>query len=150
MNKDVLLSIRGLHYIDSDEDSEPIEVICPAEYYYRNDKHYIIYHEPTEDNTETVKVTVKISDSFVDIKKAGAYSSDMSFERGQKKLSCYSTPFGTLMIATVTRSIDLQVEESKLSLKIDYLLEANYEPVSDCTLELQITEKDPSLFSLDS
>lgn len=148
MNKEVLLSIRGLHYTDADDDSEPIEVICPAEYYYRNHKHYIIYNEPAEDSNESVKVTIKISDSSVNIKKAGAYASDMSFERGQKKLSCYSTPFGNLMIATVTNTIDFHVEESKLSLKIDYLLEANYEPVSDCTLELQVTEKSPELFSL--
>ena len=54
-----------------------------------------------------------------------------------------------LMLAVNTSHIAFSQEQSQLSLKIDYLLEANYEPVADCTLELHVTEKDASLFSLE-
>ena len=43
MTKDVLVSIQGLQFADSeirnatsDEDLDLIETICPGEYYYRN------------------------------------------------------------------------------------------------------------------
>ena len=46
MTKDVLLSISGLHYdvtgMVQEEENEPIEVITPAAYYYKNGKHYVI------------------------------------------------------------------------------------------------------------
>ena len=49
MTRDVLLSISGLHYevadAAGDEENEPIEVITPATYYYKNNKHHIIYEE---------------------------------------------------------------------------------------------------------
>ena len=40
MTKEVLLSISGLHYDvpteSAEEENEPIEVITPATYYYKN------------------------------------------------------------------------------------------------------------------
>ena len=46
MTKDILLKISGLQFsADSDDinDSEPVEIIAPGEYYYKNGKHYILY-----------------------------------------------------------------------------------------------------------
>lgn len=149
MNKDVLLSIRGLHITDQEDETEPVEVIAPAEYYLRNGKHYIMYNEIGENLSSNTKVKVKIDDNCVEITKKGESTTQMLFEKGKKNLTCYNTPFGSLMLSIITHRIDFQQEESQLSLKIDYLLEADYEPVADCKLELRITEKDASLFSLE-
>lgn len=150
MNKDVLLSIRGLHFASSANASEPVEVITPAQYYLKNGKHYILYDEFDEDHTEVTKVTMKITDLSVEISKKGMVTTSMLFEKGQKNVSYYSTPFGSFMIGIVTDRIDFKEEESEFSLNIDYLLEANYEPVSDCSLEVHITDKDSGRFSLES
>ena len=52
MTKDVLLSISGLHYdvagVTEEDENEPIEVITPAAYYFKNGKHYVIYDEVVE------------------------------------------------------------------------------------------------------
>lgn len=149
MNKDVLLSIRGLHFAQQGDDTEPIEVIAPAEYYLRNGKHYIIYDEISEDASENTKVKVKIDDNLVEITRRGSFSTQMLFEKGKKHLTCYTTPFGSLMLSIITSQIEFIQEKARLSLKIDYLLEADYKPVADCKLELSITEKDASLFSLE-
>ena len=52
MTKDVLVSIQGLQFADSeirnatsDEDLDLIETICPGEYYYRNGAHFVLYDE---------------------------------------------------------------------------------------------------------
>jgi len=149
MNKDVLLTIRGLHYTDHDEDAEPVEVIAPAEYYNRNGKHYILYDELTEDHSGNTKVKVKIDDNSVEIIKKGTSTTQMLFQKGKKNLTCYNTPFGSLMLSIVTHQIDFTQEPSQLSLRIRYLLESDYEPFADCQLELKVTEKDASLFSLE-
>ena len=40
MTKDVLISISGLHYsVDEENGAEPLEVITPASYYFKNGKH---------------------------------------------------------------------------------------------------------------
>ena len=67
MTKEVLVSIRGLQFVDnevgetaSDEEIEQIETICPGEYYYRNDAHYIRYEEVMEDFPESVRNMIKL------------------------------------------------------------------------------------------
>ena len=48
MTKDVLVSISGLHtdvMQETEEENEAIEVVNPANYYFRNGKHYIVYDE---------------------------------------------------------------------------------------------------------
>ncbi len=66
MTKEVLLSISGLHYDvftgTEEEENEPIEVITPASYYYKNGKHYIIYEEVVEGLPGTIKNKVRISE----------------------------------------------------------------------------------------
>lgn len=150
MNKDVLLSIRGLHFAASEDETEPVEVITPAQYYLRNGKHYILYDEFDENQTDATKVTIKIADTTVEISKKGATVTNMLFETGQKNLTCYSTPFGSFMIGIITDRIDIRQKENELSLNIDYLLEANYQPVSDCKLQLSVMNKNADSFSLES
>lgn len=150
MNKDVLLSIRGLHFTDPDDDAEPVEVIAPAEYYLRNGKHYILYSEITEEQAKPTKVKVKIEPNLVEITRKGLFDTKMLFEKGKKHLTCYTTPFGSLMLSIITNQIEISQDEAQLSLKIDYLLESDYEPVADCKIELRVTEKDASLFSLEN
>ena len=41
MTKEVLVSISGLQ-MAPDEQSDSVEVIAPGEYYYRNNKHFVI------------------------------------------------------------------------------------------------------------
>ena len=48
MTKDVLLSLRGLQFDAVSMDGDKIETILPAEYYKRNDSHYVIYDEAVE------------------------------------------------------------------------------------------------------
>ena len=51
MTKDVFVSISGMHEeiaetpaVERDE-AEAIEVVTPGSYYFRNEKHYIVYDE---------------------------------------------------------------------------------------------------------
>ena len=36
MNKDVLIHVRGLQLMETDDEQEPIEIVVPGQYYFRN------------------------------------------------------------------------------------------------------------------
>ena len=47
MTKDVIIRICGLQ-AGPETDGEPIEMIVTGEYFYKNNKHYILYEEVVE------------------------------------------------------------------------------------------------------
>ena len=67
MTKNVLVSIVGMHYGVDDEsgDSEPLEVITPATYYFKNNKHYILYEEVLEGTTDITKTNKENFNHFL-------------------------------------------------------------------------------------
>lgn len=36
MDKEVLIHVRGLHMMEEDGEQEPVEIVVPGEYYFRN------------------------------------------------------------------------------------------------------------------
>ena len=60
MDKEVLIHVRGLQTIDADGDQEPVEIVVPGEYYFRNGSHYLRYEEVMEDFAEPTINYIKI------------------------------------------------------------------------------------------
>ena len=89
MTQDVLLTISGLHDMASadpeeNEENEPIEVITPASYYWKNGKHYILYDEVMEGIPGVVKNKIKITgEDSMEIMKSGITNAHMVFEKNQ-------------------------------------------------------------------
>ena len=61
MNKEVLIHVRGLQMMDADGDAEPIEIVVPGQYYFRNGSHYLRYEEILEDFPEPTVNYIKMS-----------------------------------------------------------------------------------------
>lgn len=144
MTKDVLVYISGLHQsldentVDADE---AIEVIVPGTYYYKNNKHYILYEEIGE-NGGVIKNQVKIyNDKHIEIRKSGILAACMIFEAGCRNSSAYQTPFGQIPITMDTREVETEEEEDRIRIGIDYRLEVNEEPLADCRIEIKITSR---------
>ena len=96
MTKDVLLSISGLHYdvagVTEEDENEPIEVITPAAYYFKNGKHYVIYDEVVEGMPGTIKNKIRIAeDGKLEIMKSGLANTHMIFEKGKINMTEYET-----------------------------------------------------------
>ena len=53
MTKDVLITIRGVHTLDHEDND--VEMIIRGDYYQKNGKHYILYEEILEGAEERVK-----------------------------------------------------------------------------------------------
>ena len=85
MTKDILVSISGLQ-VSPEMESDTVEVISPGEYYYRNDKHFVVYEEAIDGKTETVKNMVKLSKDCVEVTKKGPARIHMIFEKNKKNI----------------------------------------------------------------
>ena len=59
MNKDVLIHVRGLQLMETDDEQEPIEIVVPGQYYFRNGSHYLRYEEMLDDSAQTTVNYIK-------------------------------------------------------------------------------------------
>ena len=136
MTKDVLITIRGVHTLDHEDND--VEMIIRGDYYQKNGKHYILYEEILEGAEERVKNVIKISPSSMDIIKKGVTNSRMLFEKNKKNLSCYSTPVGNLVIGIQANHFYVEEQENSIKVNVDYSLDINYEHMSDCRILVDV------------
>ena len=148
MTKDVLVSIKGLQFADidvretaSDEELDSIETICPGEYYYRNDRHFIVYEELVDGFEGSIKNMIKLRDREFTISKKGPVNVQMVFSEGKKTMTDYHTPFGNIMVALDTKKVETKETEDALNICIEYGLEANYQFIADCNIAVHITSR---------
>lgn len=143
MNKDVIVSIKGLQFGKSGgELSEPVEVINVGEYYNRNGKHYVLFDEVIEGFEGSTKNTLKISNESVDITKKGATNVHMAFEENKKNVTCYNTYYGNIMIGIDAKDISVDESDKCIDVEVNYALDVNYEHLADCTISISIKSKD--------
>ena len=148
MNKDVLIHVRGLQLMETDDEQEPIEIVVPGQYYFRNGSHYLRYEEMLDDTAETTVNYIKMSPNGVEVRKQGQVNVHMVFEEGKKNKTFYNTPYGTLQMGISATGLELKESEDGIQMKVDYALDMNEEHVADCYLTVQAQSKDSADFVL--
>ena len=148
MNKDVLIHVRGLQLMETDDEQEPIEIVVPGQYYFRNGSHYLRYEEMLDDSAQTTVNYIKMSSEGVEIRKQGQVNVHMVFEQGKKNKTFYNTPYGTLQMGIAATGLELKESEEDIQMKVDYALDMNEEHVADCYLTVQAQSKDSDEFVL--
>lgn len=142
MKEKVLVKIKGLQMVSQvqeEDGEEPIEIINIGRYNAVGDKEYVRYEEVVEGENKKCSNLIKISHNAVEITKRGAVTAHLSFVAGEKTLTCYDTPFGNIYLGMFTRELDILRSDDRINITIDYALELNYEHVSDCKVEMEIT-----------
>lgn len=147
MTKEVMVTIRGLQS-GPDADGEPIEVTTTGEYFYKNNKHYILYEEVMEGETATTKNRIKIANGCMELTKSGLLSVTMTFEEGKKHIAHYTTPYGTLLMGIEAKKVDIEESEDEIGIAVDYALELNEEHAADCNIQITICSKTAGKFKL--
>lgn len=147
MTKDVILTISGLQFAHG-TDAEPIEIVTAGNYYKKNGKHYIIYDEVMEGFEGATKNIIKVSEDSFDITKKGITNTHMVFEENKKNVTYYNTPFGNIFIGIDAEKIQVEESENQIDVEIKYALEANYEHLADCKIQMNIKSKEAGDFSL--
>ncbi len=140
MTKDVLLAIKGLQF-DACADESNVQTITAAEYYQKNNSHYVIYDEASEGTEENTKNIIKFKEKSLELTKRGFVNVHMLFEENKKSLTNYVTPFGDILIGIDAKKITMQNEESTIRVNVDYTLEVNYEFLADCQISMEISDR---------
>ena len=142
MDKNVLIHIKGLQMMDPADEQEPIELVVPGQYYFKNGSHYLRYEElMDETSTEPTVNYIKISSKAVEVRKKGLVNVHMVFERGKKNMTYYSTPYGTVEMGIAATGVMIEESENGIDMKVDYALEMNEEYVADCYLTVSAQSK---------
>lgn len=141
MTKDVLVKIQGLHFEEdvSDEELEQVETICPGEYYYRNQGHYVLFQEMVEGFAEPIKTMIKLRNKELTLTRKGPVNVQMAFTEGKKTMTDYMTPFGNILMGIDTDKLEIEETEDSIKIHIKYVLEANYQYVSDCQIHIEVS-----------
>ncbi|MGN1148082.1 MAG: DUF1934 domain-containing protein [Lachnospiraceae bacterium] len=140
MTKDVLLAIKGLQFDASAEESN-VQTITVAEYYEKNNSHYVIYDEAIEGTEQSTKNIIKFKDKSLELTKKGFVNVHMLFEENKKSLTNYATPFGDILIGIDAKKITKTIENDTIRVNVDYALEVNYEFLADCKITMEISER---------
>ena len=140
MTKDVIITICGVQ-AGPEVDGEPIEMSTTGEYFFKNNKHYILYEEAIEGETKTNKNRIKLSPGKMEMTKSGMVSVHMLFEENAKNITHYYTPYGTLNMGIDTKKIIIEEMEDEMNIYVDYALEMNQEFVADCNISINVKSK---------
>lgn len=142
MEKEVLLALKGLQFAVEEDGAEALETITPAEYYKRNGSHYIIYDEVTEGFSDSTKNIIKFKNSLLEVTKKGLVNVHMVFEENKKNMTSYATPYGNILIGIDTGTVDIEENNDHIRVNVAYSLEANYEHMADCRIEMDIRARE--------
>ena len=151
MTEDILISVRGLHTLDieqEEEETDELEMTMSGKYYFRTGKHYVLFEETDEESQSVVKNRFKLSEDRLEISKKGVMNATMTFQRGEKSSSWYGTPVGDVQLGIEVTDMQLMEGEDEIEMNVAYALEMNSEHVSDSRIRLRIMERNKGLFRI--
>lgn len=78
----------------------------------------------------------------MEVTKKGLMNVHMVFEQNKKNMTNYCTPFGNILIGIDTGKVMIMEEPDKIKIAVDYVLEANYEHLADCKIEICVKNRE--------
>lgn len=152
MTKDVLVSISGLQMAVNDVGSnndEPIEILSPGTYFFKDGTHYIFFEEMVEGVQGVTKTQIRINGKeSMEVRKKGIFNIQMIFEKNRNNRCVYETPYGQLNLGICTSQISVDEKNDNINVKAEYALDVNHEPLAACTIRINIKPRDSKEFSI--
>lgn len=121
LKKNVIISVRGIQNDGKDEDV--IELVTQGQYYKRNSKYYVTYKETELTGMEGTTTTLKIDGEKVTMMRFGGNNTQLIFEKGQKHLCGYETPYGAFTVGVYSNEVDVHVDDNGGELSANYQIE---------------------------
>lgn len=141
MNREVELVLSGLHDTEGTSDKDAVETAQAAQYFKRNDSHYLLYEETMEGLDGACKSRIKFRDDLLELTRQGAMEMHMIFEENKRHTVPYNTPYGQLMLGIETHKILVEEQEDQIHVTVEYALDHEGEPLSESCLKLHIRGK---------
>ena len=152
MTKEVLISISGIQMAANDmenNDDEPIETLSAGNYYFKDGTHYMFFEEVAEGVPGVTKTQIRLhGNEFLEVIKRGISGVHMVFEKNKHNRCYYETPFGQLNLGIFTTEIFVEESEENINIRAEYALDVNHEPLSECTIRINVKPRDSKEFSI--
>lgn len=152
MTKEVLVSISGLQMAVNEmesNDDDPIEILSPGTYYFKEGTHYIFFEEVAEGVPGVTKTQIRLKGKeSLEVMKKGPCQMHMVFEKDKNNRCYYHTPFGQLNLGICTSEIVVDETEDNINIRAEYGLDVNYEPLAECTIRINIKPRGSKEFSI--
>ena len=152
MTKDVLISLSGIQMAVNEmesNDEEPIEILSAGNYYFKDGTHYMFFEEVAEGLPEVTKTQIRLNGTqSMEVTKLGASNMHMIFEKNKHNRCFYQTPYGQLNLGILTTEITIEETEYNINIRADYAIDVNHEPLSDCTIRINVKPRDSKEFSI--
>ncbi|MEY7999331.1 DUF1934 domain-containing protein [Clostridium sp. Mt-5] len=119
-------------------DDEVIEVVTPGDFYKKNDSYYAVYEETQLSGMEGTTTTLKIKNNKFSLIRMGSTNANMDFNKNQKSMSMYKTPYGIIELKIRTNEIDINVNEDGGDVIINYSMSLAGQATQDTQLKVNI------------
>ena len=137
MDRNVMLTISGLHSGETDDNGN-VETKVRAEYFKRNESHYLLYEEKEEGFKQTSQNRIKFRGNMLELTRQGLLNTHMVFEENKRHMTPYQTPYGQMLLGIHTKKVDMQEQENCIRVVVEYTLEADETYLSDSRIEICI------------
>ena len=128
--------------MDSQGDQEPIEIVVPGQYYFRNGSHYLRYEELLDETAEPTINYIKMSEKGLEVSKKGLVNVHMVFEKEKQISSQYHTPAGVIQMEIFTSRLRTRQEGENIETEIVYDLHMNDVFISECRVVIRVASKE--------
>lgn len=145
MTREVQLVINGLHMSeladaeDAGREAANVETVSQAQYFKKNDSHYLLYEDMVEGAEQSSQNRIKFKNNMLEITRRGAVSTHMIFEENKKHMINYTTPYGNFLMGIDTGRVQVEETEDTIGVKVEYALEIDGEAFSDCKISITIS-----------
>jgi uncharacterized beta-barrel protein YwiB (DUF1934 family) len=137
---DIVITIIGTQRDGTGEESR-IELITAGRGYEKNGVRYIVYKDSEISGLEGVTTMLKVYDQHIVLVRTGNVDHKQEFRLGEKSYSMYHTPYGTMQMGILTKSLKIDLASEIGVLEISYELEMNGQWQSANTLSISIREE---------
>lgn len=139
MKKNVVISLMGVQRYE-EMPPDVIELVTQGQLHEEDGALVLSYEESELTGLEGTRTTLRIEGERVVMLREGEMNTQMIFEEGQRHLSLYETPYGTMSIGVRTWSLYVQMDSSGGELEMDYAVEVEYSTAGRNTFRIQVRE----------
>lgn len=138
MNKQVIVSVTGNQSYNGDSDC--VELITQGIMKKDENGYTITYQETEMSGMKDTQTTLQISKECVTLLRTGETNSQMVFEKDQRHVGYYETPYGMFTIGTLSNHVDVDITDHGGRVDIGYYLEINNQRAAENNICLTVKE----------
>ena len=135
MKKKAVISITS---VQNNDEKDCIEVVTPGELRIGDGVFEVRYDETEISGMKGTKTKLLIKDDFIKLKRDGSTTAEMEFQKDNKFVSLYNTPYGMLELKINTKDLKVDMSEKGGNVKVKYDLVIEGQEPQNTELKINI------------